>query len=73
MIQRDSSALQYNTQAHSGAVLSLAYSPSYVVSLGEDGRLCVWERMQGHLINSINTLELGESECPDLVGNYHRH
>ena len=33
-------------QAHSGAVLSLAYSPSYVVSLGEDGRLCVWERMQ---------------------------
>lgn len=43
-------------QAHTGAVLSLAYSPSYVVSLGEDGRLCVWERLQGHLINSINTV-----------------
>merc|ERR1712107_465536 len=57
----------YSIQAHSGAVLSLSYSTSYVVSLGEDGRLCVWERMQGHLVNSINTLDLGESECPDLV------
>lgn len=60
-------ACMYSIQAHTGAVLSLAYSPSYVVSLGEDGRLCVWERLQGHLINSINTTTLGESECPDLV------
>jgi len=60
-------ACMYSIQAHTGAVLSLAYSPSYVVSLGEDGRLCVWERMQGHLINSINTTTLGESDCPDLV------
>ena len=29
--------------------------------------------MQGHLINSINTLELGESECPDLVGEQSKH
>jgi len=60
-------ACMYSIQAHTGAVLSLAYSPSYVVSLGEDGRLCIWERMQGHLINSINTTCLGDSQCPDLV------
>ena len=29
--------------------------------------------MQGHLINSINTLELGESECPDLVSEQSKH
>ena len=44
----------YSIQAHDGSVLSLTYSPSYVVSMGSDDKLCVWERVQGHLINSIS-------------------
>jgi WD40 repeat protein len=43
-----------HVQAHDGPVLSLVYSPSYVVSSGSDGKLCIWERFQGHLINTIN-------------------
>ena len=35
-------------------MISTAHSPSYVVSMGEDGKLCVWERFHGHLINSIH-------------------
>ena len=47
-------ACVYSIQAHDGAVLSLAHSPSYVVSMGSDEKLCVWERFHGHLINTIN-------------------
>lgn len=43
----------YNTQAHDGSITSLTYSASYVISLGTDERLCVWERFQGHLLNTI--------------------
>lgn len=44
----------YSIQAHDGGVTSLAYSTSYVISLGKDERLCVWERFQGHLLNTIH-------------------
>lgn len=44
----------YSIQAHDGTVTSLAYSASYVISLGADERLCVWERFQGHLLNTIH-------------------
>lgn len=44
----------YSIQAHDGAILSLACAPSYVISVGADERLCVWERFQGHLLNTIN-------------------
>ena len=47
-------ACVYSIQAHDGAILSLAHSPSYVVSMGSDEKLCVWERFHGHLINTIN-------------------
>ena len=33
----------------------MAHSPSCVVTLGEDAKLCVWERHQGHLLNSVDT------------------
>lgn len=46
----------YGIQAHDGAVLSLVASPSYVISMGSDERLCVWERFQGHLLNTIPIL-----------------
>ena len=26
--------------------------------MGEDGKLCVWERFQGHLINSVDTVRI---------------
>ncbi|XP_050301883.1 sterol regulatory element-binding protein cleavage-activating protein [Anthonomus grandis grandis] len=48
-----SGTCMYSTQAHDGAVISLTYSASYVISLGMDERLCVWERFQGHLLNTI--------------------
>ena len=43
----------YGIQAHDGSVLSLVGSPSYVISMGSDERLCIWERFQGHLLNTI--------------------
>ena len=48
-----SGACVYSLQAHDGALLSLAYSSNYIVSMGSDERLCVWEKLQGHLINCI--------------------
>lgn len=50
----ESGACVYGIQAHDGAVLSVVASPSYLISLGADERLCVWERFQGHLLSSIN-------------------
>ncbi|KAJ8916296.1 hypothetical protein NQ315_016437 [Exocentrus adspersus] len=46
-------ACVYSIQAHNGSITSLTYSASYVISLGTDDRLCVWERFQGHLLNTI--------------------
>ena len=48
-----SGACLYSIEAHDGALLNLAYSSNYIISMGSDERLCVWERLQGHLINSI--------------------
>lgn len=47
-------ACMYDTQAHDGAIVSLTCSPSYVISMGIDERLYVWERFQGNLLNTIN-------------------
>lgn len=44
----------YNIQAHDGAITALACAPSYVISLGIDERVCVWERFQGNLLSAIN-------------------
>lgn len=51
-------ACMYSIQAHDGAILSLACAPSYVISVGADELLCVWERFQGHLLNTINTTHI---------------
>lgn len=47
-------ACVFTTQAHDGSIISLTYSESYVISLGSDEKLCVWERFQGHLLNTIH-------------------
>ena len=47
-------ACVYSIQAHDGAVVNLSYSSNYIISMGTDNWLCVWERLQGHLINSIS-------------------
>ncbi|CAG4961985.1 unnamed protein product [Parnassius apollo] len=47
-------ACLYSMQAHDGAVTSLTYTASYVVSAGADERLCIWDRFQGHMLNSIH-------------------
>jgi len=59
-------ACLYSIQAHDGCVLSMTHSPSYVVSMGMDDKLCVWERFQGHLINTIN-LTGSSPYCRDLI------
>lgn len=43
----------YKIDAHNGPILSLVCAPSYIISLGSDGRLCVWERFQLNLLNTI--------------------
>ena len=45
--------------------ISSSYSSNYIISMGSDERLCVWERLQGHLINSI--FLSGGPYCSDLV------
>jgi len=47
-------ACMYSIQAHAGSISSLTYSASYVISMGSDDRICVWERFQGHLLNTLN-------------------
>lgn len=47
-------ACMYSIQAHDGAIVSLICSSSYVISMGTDERLYIWERFQGNLLNTIN-------------------
>lgn len=47
-------ACMYSIQAHDGAILSLVCASSYVISLGADERIYIWERFQGNLLNTIN-------------------
>lgn len=64
-------ACVYSIQAHDGVITSLTYSASYVISLGSDDRLCVWERFQGHLLNTIFVSQTFSSQvlmlAPHLV------
>ena len=58
-------ACAYSILAHDGEVAALAHSPSYVISLGlADAKICVWERFQGHHINTIQLVSMtsGDSE-----------
>ena len=51
-------ACVYSMQAHDGAVTSLAYTTSYVISAGSDERLCIWDRFQGHMLNSLHIVSM---------------
>lgn len=44
----------YSIKAHDGAVSCMTYSPSYVVSLGTDEHIRVWERFKGNLLTTIH-------------------
>ncbi|KFB47933.1 hypothetical protein ZHAS_00015995 [Anopheles sinensis] len=46
-------ACMYKIQAHDDSIVALAGSPSYVISLGLDERIRVWDRFQGHPLNTI--------------------
>ncbi|ODM95859.1 Sterol regulatory element-binding protein cleavage-activating protein [Orchesella cincta] len=54
----------YSIQAHDGPVSGLTYSASYIISVGGDDKICVWERFQGHI---LNTIHLDHTYCPSLV------
>lgn len=43
----------YSIQAHDGAIAAITCSVSYVISIGTDEKLCVWERFQGHLLHTL--------------------
>ncbi|KAL7027293.1 hypothetical protein ACKWTF_005397 [Chironomus riparius] len=47
-------ACLYNLQAHEECLVSITSAPSYIITLGLDERIRVWERFQGHLLNTIN-------------------
>lgn len=49
----------YSLTAHRGAVLALRTTGLYMLSLGSDSRLRIWEKSQGHLLHTLyqaNTL-----------------
>lgn len=48
----------YTVQSHDGAVLGLTCSASYVISIGQDDKICVWDRFHGHQLNSIQIVRL---------------
>ncbi|EZA50256.1 Sterol regulatory element-binding protein cleavage-activating protein [Ooceraea biroi] len=50
-----SGTCMYSIQAHDGAIAAITCSVSYVISIGTDERLCVWERFQGHLLHTLPT------------------
>lgn len=43
----------YSVQSHDGGVLGITCSASYVISIGQDDKICVWDRFHGHQLNSI--------------------
>ena len=43
----------FSVQAHDGMITTLNCTTSYILSLGGDDKLCVWERFQGHLLNTL--------------------
>ncbi|XP_055613113.1 sterol regulatory element-binding protein cleavage-activating protein [Uranotaenia lowii] len=47
-------ACMYKIEAHDDSIVALACSPSYVISLGLDERIQVWDRFQGQSLTSIN-------------------
>jgi len=47
----------YTVQSHDGAVLGLTCSASYVISIGQDDKICVWDRFHGHQLNSIQIVK----------------
>jgi hypothetical protein len=50
----------YSIQAHDGPVSNITWSISYFISVGGDDKICVWERFQGHLLNTIQLVSLDE-------------
>ncbi|XP_035792380.1 sterol regulatory element-binding protein cleavage-activating protein-like [Anopheles albimanus] len=46
-------ACMYKIQAHDDSIVALSGSPSYVISLGLDERIRVWDRFQGHPLSTI--------------------
>ncbi|KAH6940213.1 hypothetical protein HPB50_026335 [Hyalomma asiaticum] len=43
----------YSLTAHRGAVLSLRTTGLYLLSLGSDSRLRIWDKSQGHLLHTL--------------------
>ncbi|XP_058827958.1 sterol regulatory element-binding protein cleavage-activating protein [Topomyia yanbarensis] len=46
-------ACMYKIEAHDDSIVALACSPSYVISLGLDERIRVWDRFQGQPLNTM--------------------
>ncbi|XP_064456623.1 sterol regulatory element-binding protein cleavage-activating protein-like isoform X2 [Ornithodoros turicata] len=53
----------YSLTAHRGAVLALRTTSLYLLSLGSDSRLRIWEKTQGHL---LHTLYQANSLCRNM-------
>lgn len=51
-------------RGHDGAITALSYTASYVLSAAADNKLLVWERFQGHLLNTIN---LAQNYCNSII------
>ena len=45
--------MYFRLEGHDGTVSSLTLTAMYVVSCGMDDRLCIWERIRGHLLHWI--------------------
>ena len=43
---------------HTSAVLSIVTSSSYLISFAADDKLAVWERFQGHLLNTLHLSDM---------------
>ncbi|XP_062563503.1 sterol regulatory element-binding protein cleavage-activating protein [Armigeres subalbatus] len=54
-------ACMYKIEAHDDSVVALACSPSYVISLGLDERIRVWDRFQGQPLTTMTVTHVYSS------------
>lgn len=60
----------YSLTAHKGAVLSLRTTALYLLTLGSDSKLRIWEKSQGHLLHTLyqaNTLCINMALLSDNI------
>ena len=58
----------YDFKGHDGSIVSLIATLHYIVSLGLDDKICVWERSRGQLLHSLEMVSILRYQSSALSG-----